>query len=62
MELPVGRKRPNFAIAPFQDDDSCTQLARTVADLVCLRVHFNAVEPRLPLERQTAVWCSLFLS
>jgi hypothetical protein len=43
-------------VRPSASDDSSTRSLANIADLPCLPLHFNAVEARLPHDRQTAVW------
>jgi hypothetical protein len=49
-----GAKRPNAQMRPSASDDSFDSVLANIADL--RRVRFNAVEARLPHERQVVVW------
>ena len=46
----------HVASASFRQVRQFHSVLANIADLPCLPLHFNAVEARLPHERQTAVW------
>jgi len=52
----------HVASASFRQARQFHPVLANIADLPCLPLHFNAVEARLPHERQTAVWQHLFPS